>query len=63
MVFFLPVCSDRSSARTGLTEKSIIDVDDHYDFLEIWEDIREQIGQEEVFFIIDNAKTYVPFRR
>ncbi|RPA98704.1 hypothetical protein L873DRAFT_1790099 [Choiromyces venosus 120613-1] len=29
----------------------------------IWEDIRERVGDEEVFFIIDNAKTHLPFRR
>ncbi|RPB02603.1 hypothetical protein L873DRAFT_1622084, partial [Choiromyces venosus 120613-1] len=28
-----------------------------------WEDIRERVGDEEVFFIIDNAKTHLPFRR
>jgi len=36
---------------------------DHYDFLGIWEDIREKVGEEGVFFIIDNAKTHLPFRR
>ena len=54
---FLPVFPDPSSARGGVTGKSIIDVYDHYDFLGIWEDIREKVGEEEVFFIIDNAKT------
>jgi len=41
----------------------MIDVYDQYDFLGIWEDIREQVGEEEVFLIIDNAKTHLPFRR
>jgi len=43
-----------------VTGKSIIDVYDYYDFLGIWEDIREKVGDEEVFFIIDNAKTHLP---
>jgi len=60
---FLPVFPDPSSARGGVTGKSIIDVYDHYDFPGIWEDIREEVGDEEVFFIIDNAKTHLPFRR
>ena len=60
---FLPVSPDPSSARGGVTGKSIIDVYDEYDFLGIWEDIREKVGEEEVFFIIDNAKTHLPFRR
>jgi len=60
---FLPVFPDPSSARGGVTGKSIIDVYDHYDFLGIWENIRENVGEEEVFFIIDNAKTHLPFRR
>ena len=60
---FLPVFPDPSSARGGVTGKSIIDVYDHYDFLGIWEDIREKVGEEEVFFIIDNAKTHLPFRK
>ena len=60
---FLPVFPDPSCTRGGVTEKSIIDVYDHYDFLGIWKDIREKVGEEEVFFIIDNAKTHLPFRR
>jgi len=40
-----------------------MDVYDHYHFLGIWEDIREKVGEEEVFFIIDYAKTHLPFRR
>ena len=60
---FLPVFPDPLSARSGVTGKSIIDVYDHYDFLGIWEDIKEKVGEEEVFFIIDNAKTHLPFRR
>ena len=40
---FLPVFPDPSSARTGVTGKSIIDVYDYYDFLGIWEDIREKV--------------------
>jgi len=60
---FLPVFPDPSSTRGRVTGKSIIDVYDHYDFRRIWEDIRENVGEEEVFFIIDNAKTYLPFRR
>jgi len=46
---FLPVFPDPSSARGGVTGKSIIDVYDHYDFLGIWEDVREKVGEEEVF--------------
>ena len=46
---FLPVFPDLSSARGGVTGMSIIDVYDHYDFLGIWEDIREKVGEEEVF--------------
>jgi len=60
---FLPVFPDPSSARGGVTGKSIIDVYDHYDFLGIREDIREKVGEEDVFFIVDNAKTHLPFRR
>jgi len=60
---FLPVFHDPSSARGGVTGKSIIDVYHHYDFLGIWEHIREKVGEEEVFFIIDNAKTHLRFRR
>src|ERR1700761_427011 len=60
---FLPVFPDPTSTRGGVTGKSIIDVYDQYDFLGIWEDIREKVGEEEVFFIIDNAKTHLPFRR
>ncbi|RPB02935.1 hypothetical protein L873DRAFT_1585360, partial [Choiromyces venosus 120613-1] len=55
---FLPVFPDPTSARGGVTGESIINVYDHYDFLGIWEDIRER-----VFFIIDNAKTHLLFRR
>jgi len=60
---FLPVFPDSSSVEGGVTGKSIIDVYDQYDLLGIWEDIRKHLGQEEVFFIIDNAKTHLPFRR
>jgi len=60
---FLPVFPVPSSARGGVTEKSIIDVYNHYDFLGIWEDIMGEVGEEEVFFIIDNAKTHLLFRR
>jgi transposase len=60
---FWPVFLDHSSARSRVTGKSIIDVYDHYDFLGIWENIREKAGEEEVFFIIDNAKTHLPFMR
>jgi len=60
---FLPVFPDPSSARGGVTGKSIIDVYNHYNFLGIWEDIREKVGEEEVFFIIDNAKTHLPLGR
>ena len=45
----LPVFPDPSSARGGVTGKSIIDINDYYDFLGIWEDIREQVGEEDVF--------------
>jgi len=60
---FLPVFPNPSSARGGVTRKSIIDVNDHYDFLGISEDIREKVGEEQVFFVIDNAKTQLPLRR
>src|SRR5437899_6575695 len=60
---FLPVFHDTTSARGGVTGKSIIDVYDQYDFLEIWENIKKHVGEEEVFFIINNAKTHLPFRR
>jgi len=60
---FLPVLPDPSSARGGVTGKSIIDIYDHYDTLGIWEDIREKVGDEKVFFIIHNAKTHLPLRR
>jgi len=60
---FLPVFPDPSSARGAVTRKSIIDVYDYYNFLGIWEDIREKVGEEEVFFIIVNAKAQLPFRR
>jgi len=60
---FLPVFPDPTSAGGGVTGKSIIDVYEKYDFLGIWEDIKEHVGEEEVFFIIDNAKTHLPFRR
>jgi len=59
----VPVFPDPTSARGGVTGKSIIDVYAQYDFLGIWEYIREQVGEEEVFLIIDNAKTHLPFRR
>ena len=59
----LPVFPDPASTRGGVTGKSIIDVYDQYDFLGIWKGIREKVGEEEVFFIIDNAKTHLPFRR
>jgi len=59
----LPAFPDPSSGGGGVTGKSIIDIYDQYDFLGIWEDIRKDIGEEEVFFIIDNAKTHLPFRR
>jgi len=60
---FLPVFHNPSSARGRVTGKSIINFCDDYDFLGIWENIREKVGEEEVFFIIDNAKTHLPFRR
>ena len=58
-VFVLP---EPSSARghSKVTGKSFIEVYDHYDFLEIWEDIREKAGEDKIFFIIDNTKTYLP---
>jgi len=60
---FLPVFPDPSYAESRVTGKLIIDIYDHYDFLEIWEDIKEKVGEEEIFFIIDNAKTHLPFLR
>ena len=60
---FLPVFPDPSYAGSGVTGKSIIDVYNHYDFLGIWEDIKEKVGEEEIIFIIDNAKTHLPFLR
>jgi len=57
MILFFPIFPDPSSARGGVTGKSIIDVYDHYDFLGIWEDIRQKVGDEEVLLISDNAKT------
>jgi len=60
---FFPVFPDPSCARDEVNGKSFIDVYDHYDFLGIWEDIREKVGEEEIFFIIDNAMTHWPFRR
>jgi len=60
---FLPVFPDLSSARGGVTGKSIIDIYDHYEFLGIGENMGEKVGEEEVFFIIDNAKTHLLFRR
>ncbi|RPA91581.1 hypothetical protein L873DRAFT_1868353 [Choiromyces venosus 120613-1] len=55
-----------SQMMTGVfhvTGKSIIDIYDHYDFVRIWEDIKRELGEEEVFLIIDNAKTHLPFIR
>ena len=60
---FLPVFPDSSSARGGVTAKSIIEVYDQYDFVGIWENIKQELGEEEVFLIIDNAKTHLPFMR
>jgi len=59
---FLPVFPDPSATRGGVTGKSILDVYDDYEFLGIWENIREKVGEEEGFFIIDNAKTHLPFK-
>ncbi|RPB02212.1 hypothetical protein L873DRAFT_1674165 [Choiromyces venosus 120613-1] len=58
---FLPVFPDPTSARGGVTGKSIINIYDHYDFLAIY--YKPGMVYEEVFFIIDNAKTHLPFRR
>ena len=60
---FLPIFLNPFFARGGVTGKSIIDVYDYYDFLGIWKNIRKKVGEEEVFFIIDNAKTHISFRR
>jgi len=60
---FLPVFSHHSSAGGGVTGKSIIEVYDQYDFVDIWEDIKKESGEEEVLLIIDNAKTHLPFMR
>ncbi|RPA90349.1 hypothetical protein L873DRAFT_1795543 [Choiromyces venosus 120613-1] len=60
---FLPVFLDPSSTSSGVTGKSIIDVYDYYDFIMIWEDIKRELGEEEVFLIIDNAKTHLSFMR
>ncbi|RPA89701.1 hypothetical protein L873DRAFT_1720734, partial [Choiromyces venosus 120613-1] len=60
---FLPAFPDPSSAGDGVTGKSIIDVYDYYNFVKIWEDIKGQLGEEEVFLIIDIAKTHLPFMR
>ncbi|RPB03771.1 hypothetical protein L873DRAFT_1840978 [Choiromyces venosus 120613-1] len=60
---FLPVFPDPSSAGSTVTGMFIIDVYDHYDFVKIWEDIKRELEEEEVFLIIDNAKTYLPFMR
>jgi len=59
----LRVFSDSSCARCGVTAKSIIEVYDQYDFVGIWEDIKQELGEEEVFLIINNAKTHLPFMR
>ncbi|RPB04694.1 hypothetical protein L873DRAFT_1758743 [Choiromyces venosus 120613-1] len=61
--YFLPVFPDPSSASGGITAKSIIEVYDQYDFVDIWEDIKKESEEEEVFLVIDNAKTYLFFMR
>ncbi|RPB02244.1 hypothetical protein L873DRAFT_1787655 [Choiromyces venosus 120613-1] len=45
---FLPIFPDPSSTGGGVTGKSIIDVYDHYDFVKIWEDIKRELGEEEL---------------
>ncbi|RPA90844.1 hypothetical protein L873DRAFT_1795255 [Choiromyces venosus 120613-1] len=60
---FLLVFPDLSSAASRVTGKSILDVYDHDDFVKIWENIKRELGEEEVFLIIDNTKTYLPFMR
>ena len=61
---FLPVFPNSSSAGSGVTTgKSIIEVYDQYGFVDMWENIKKESGEEEVFLIIDNAKTHLPFMR
>ncbi|RPA91219.1 hypothetical protein L873DRAFT_1871685 [Choiromyces venosus 120613-1] len=60
---FLPVFPNPSSAGSGVTGKSIIDVYDHYEFVRIWDYIKRELGEDEVFLIIDNTKTQLPIMR
>jgi transposase len=60
---FLPVFPDPNSTGGGVTARSIIQVYDQYDFLGIWREIKEERGEEEIFLIIDNARTHLPFMR
>ncbi|RPA94781.1 hypothetical protein L873DRAFT_1846364 [Choiromyces venosus 120613-1] len=60
---FLPVFPDLNSIGGGITSRSIIQVYDQYDFISIWEEMKREIGEEEIFLIIDNARTHLPFMR
>jgi transposase len=59
---FLPVYSDPESRGGGVTSRSLITVMEAY-FLDIWNEIKRENGGEEVYLIIDNAKTHLPLKR
>jgi len=47
MIFINP-----SSTKGRVTGKSIINIYNYHDFLGIWEDIREKIGEEKCFLLL-----------
>jgi transposase len=60
---FLPVFPHPNSVGGGVISRSIIQVYDQYDFIGIWEEMKAEMGEEELFLIIDNARTHLPFMR
>ncbi|RPA93129.1 hypothetical protein L873DRAFT_1706792, partial [Choiromyces venosus 120613-1] len=60
---FLPFFPDPNCVGGGVTSRSIIQIYNQYDFISIWEEIKREIGEEEIFLIIDNARTHLPFTR
>src|SRR5437868_9158318 len=58
---FLPGFPDPNSTARGVTSKSIIQVHDQYSFLDVWEEIKAEMEGEEIFLIIDNARTHLFF--
>ncbi|RPB06205.1 hypothetical protein L873DRAFT_31200 [Choiromyces venosus 120613-1] len=58
---FIPVFPDPTSARGGVTSKSLIKEFEVY-FMDVWEAALTTSDNREVYFIIDNARVHGPLK-